>query len=223
MTSFQRVIKYLAIVFAIFLSVNIISGIVFGAFSIIGACTVFNYGERIMDNEVVISKEDEKVSNLTIKLGYTSLEIKKSDKFKVETNNSKIIYKNNNGNVEIKEDYFTWRFIDRNEKAKLTVYIPEDTEIIEEIKIEAGAGVVNISNVQINNFYFRQGAGKTLIKNVKVLKSADIEGGAGKLEVEDSTINNLDLDLGVGEFTLDGSLKGNNKIEAGIGLSLIHI
>ena len=103
MTTTQKVIKYIAIAFAIFLIVTIISGILTGSYKLLNVLGLIHTDNGIVtENLNVISNETKELSSLNIDLSFTNLNIKSGDTFKVETNNSRITFEENNGSVKIK-------------------------------------------------------------------------------------------------------------------------
>ena len=216
MTSIQKVIKYFAIAFAILLIINIIFCILWLIGSLKGVLGLTSNDNNIMENMEVIGSEKTAVNKLKIELGSTSLEIKRGEEFKVETNNSNVKYKNNNGIIKIEEVNNFWNYNVDNNDSNVIIYVPENMNALQEVYIESTGGLININNLQINKFDLEQGAGKVLIENLIVIEKADIEGGTGKMDILSSSFNNLDLNLGVGEFNLNAILTGNNEIESGV-------
>lgn len=218
MTSAQKIIKYVAMAFAIFLIVNIFSAILIGLYTLGNAFGLVNSNENtIMEDLKAISSEVYEISTLKIDLGYTNLHIKTGEDFRVETNNSKISFSENNGSVVIKEEKHNWLANGNNQESSLIIYIPEDMLALDEIKLEAGAGEVTIDTLKTQGLYFNLGAGKVEIESLTVTQDAKINGGAGKIEIKSGKINNLDLDMGVGETILQAEITGKSDIDAGIG------
>ena len=225
MTTIQRIIKYCAIAFAIFIIVSIASSILFGlnTFSeILG----FARTERKTETSNIINTEvgkDEKVekefdntqiAKLNIDIEYATLTIQLGDKFKVAGNTSNIEAKQTEDKLVIREknvNLFT-----QSSPRRIIVTVPRNV-ILDTIKIEAGAGEINIEKLECKNLVFDIGAGKTTIQDINVTQKAKIEGGAGKVEILSGEIANLDLDMGVGAFKLVSSLLGDSKIDAGVG------
>lgn len=222
MSTAQKLIKYLAIAFALFLSISIISGILFAIYSL-GNVLGLTDDDFITENLEVISGEVTNVSSLDIDLGFTSMQIKEGEKFKVETNNSKIYLKENNGNIEIKEKNVNWLSNMNNNKSSLIIYIPENTKTLENVKIESGAGTVYIDGINSKTLDLELGAGKLEVKNIKISEAMNLDGGAGKIELTSSEIRNLDAELGAGEFIFDGILTGNNEMDSGVGAVKINL
>ena len=225
MTTIQRIIKYCAIAFAIFIIVSIVSSILFGlnAFSeILG----FTRQERKTETSNIIHTEvgrDEKVekefdntqiAKLKIDIEYATLTIQQGDKFKVASNTSNIEAKQTEDQLVIREKNVN--LFRQSSPRRIIITVPRNT-ILDTIKIETGAGEINIEKIECKNLDFDIGAGKTTIQDIKVTQKAKIEGGAGKVEILSGEIANLDLDMGVGAFKLVSSLLGDSKIDAGVG------
>lgn len=180
MTTAQKVIKYIALGFAIFLIITIISAILTGIFGLLSAFGLIHSEKDIVTDEVkVISSEVAEVSTLKLELAFTNLEIKTGESFRVETNNSKISFTDNNGSIKIKEENHNW-LINRNYISNLVIYIPENMIAFDEVKIETGAGKINIQGLNTQGLYLELGAGDVYIENLVVTKEAKIDGGARK-------------------------------------------
>ena len=217
MTTAQKVIKYLATAFAVFLIVTIISAILSGGYALLSALGLIHTNKDIVtENLKVISSEEKKVTTLKIGLAYTNLDIKTGDDFKVETNNSKITFEENNGSVKIKEKNRNW-LNNNNISSNLIIYIPEDMIAIDETKIQTGAGKINIEKLNTQSLYLELGAGDVYIENIIATGETKIDGGVGKAELKSCEINNLKANLGMGEFTFSGKLTGKSKIDSGVG------
>ena len=93
MTSAQKVIKYLAIAFAIFLIVSIISTVTAALFALSGILGLKQDIEENMNSEMAAtSLENSDITTLDIEVAFTNLTIKTGDSLKIETNNSNIEY-----------------------------------------------------------------------------------------------------------------------------------
>lgn len=230
MSDGQKIIKYLAIAFAIFLSVNIIGGIISVIFF---GLSIFDINFKIQNNkntsiitneEMVISQKYDNIENLKIEIGYSKLEIKQGTELKVEANtkNERIDAKRTGNTLSIKEDS-AWNIFNDNIDSRIIITVPENY-YFEKVKIEAGSGEINISNIQTKEFDLEVGAGNVTISNILVENKTDIDGGAGKVVIKDSILNTLDLDVGVGEFQiLNTKLLENSDIDAGIGKLEINL
>lgn len=217
MTLAQKIIKYLATAFAIFLIVTIISAMLSGGYAVLSAFGLIHTDKNIVTEELnVISNDEKEISTLKVELGYTDLEIKTGDNFEVWTNNPKISFTNNSGSVKIEEKHSNW-FNNNSVNSYLIIYIPKDMIALDEISIETDAGKINIEKITTQGLFLQSGAGDVYVDNVVVTKEAQLEGGIGKTELRNCEINNLEANLGIGEFIFNGKLVGNNELNSGIG------
>ena len=224
MTTAQKIIKYFAIAFAIFLIVTIISAILSGIYGLLCAFgVIYSNNDIITEDLKVISSEVKEVSTLKLKLAFTNLEIKTGNSFKIETNNSKISFTENNGSVKIKEEKHNWLMNNKDYTSNLIIYIPEDMISLDETKIETGAGKINIERLNTQSLYLELGAGDVYIKNLTVTKEAKIDGGVGRTELNSCEINNLKANLGMGEFVFSGKLTGKSEVDSGVGAININL
>lgn len=220
MTLAQKIIKYLALAFAIFLIVTIISGILGGLYALSGVLGLKKENETIKGEMSMIDFENSDVATLDIDVAFTNLIIKRGDLLLAETNNKNINCKQNNQNLQIKEKAHSW--FSENNKGDLVVYIPENLEF-EKVKINAGAGKIQIENINTENLYLELGAGETKIEKLNVTNDCKIESGAGKVSILSGNIKNLNLDMGVGEFNVTSAITGDSKVNAGIGSLELNI
>ncbi len=217
MTTAQKIIKYFAVAFAVFLIITIISSILTGGYALLKALGLIHENKNIISEDLkVISSEVTEISTLKIDLVYTNLNIKTGENFKVETNNSKITFKNDNGNIKIKEEDQSW-FSSNSNESNLIIYIPENMLTIDETKIETGAGKINIGSLNTQSLYLELGAGDVYIENVIANQETKIDGGVGKTELKSCEINNLKANLGMGEFVFSGKLTNKTEINSGVG------
>lgn len=222
MTTAQKVIKYIAAVFAVYLIITIISAILNGGYALLNTFGLIHKKENMATEDLkVISSEIKEVSTLQIDLAFTNLYIKIGNDFKVETNNSKITFANDNGNVKIKEENLNW--LNDNNESNLIIYIPEDMIAIDETEIETGAGKINIEKLNTQSLYLELGAGDVHIENVVATVETKVDGGVGKTELKSCEINNLKANLGMGEFVFSGKLTGKSEIDSGVGAIRIKL
>lgn len=214
MTSAQKIIKYLALCLATFLIFLIISSLLGVFYSVSKILDVQKDNEVTMDKMSTVNFKTDDISSLDINLLFTNLIIKQGNNLYVETNNEKVHFDEENNSLKIKEDSRSW--LSQNNKGDLILYLPENSQF-KTVKIQAGAGKIQIKNLATDFLSLELGAGETSIQRLDVAENCKIESGAGKVSLLDGRIKNLDLDLGVGKFELTSSLLGSNKINAGIG------
>ena len=217
MSGMQKIIKYLAISFAVFLIFNIISGIMYGV-SFIG--NLFDSDKSGVTDKLNDLEINDDTLLLDINVSSSNITIKTGDTFKAETNNKYISSKQDNNKLYITEDKHNWFHSSSNNE--LIIYIPIDF-IFDGVEIDAGAGKVNIENLSTKQLYLNLGAGKSDINNLNVLEKAKIDGGAGEMNINATSINNLDLNMGVGKLSLTSKLTGNNKIDSGVGKMNLYL
>ncbi|WMJ90037.1 DUF4097 family beta strand repeat-containing protein [Anaerocolumna sp. MB42-C2] len=219
MSEFQKVIKYCAIAFAAFLAFTIITGIVTAVFSITGVLS--NTSNR---NLIDINKSFENVKSLSVDHGIGNLNIESGSGNNVEVNASNVtddfvVEKSFSGELRVKSKFNFWNFIGGNngvnDKSKITIYIPEGFTF-DRVKLDAGAGNIDIDSVQTEKLDINAGAGN--IEGSKIIaEQVKLDGGVGEINFNEVKFTDSDIDSGVGNIKLQGVLYGKNKIECGVG------
>ena len=214
MSELQKVIKYLAMAFALFLALSIIGGIL-GAVGLIGG--LFSNDAVLEDVKTYSVAAD--IHNLDIEINAADLYIKEGDAFSVESNLKHL-------EVEEKGDLLTIQetkiFTGTYSGAVLTVYVPAGT-VFDSVNITTGASRLTIGNLTSGTLDFELGAGDVSIGSLVATKSADIDGGTGRITITDGALKNLDLDMGMGQLNLTSALTGNCQLDLGVGQSNITL
>lgn len=212
----QKVIKYLAIAFAIALIVGIITTIVRVVSSI---PLTLKIGKNNNDSNNIIETssdfENENVAFLDIDIAYSNLTIRKGEYLKVESSNKDIQCKQDKQKIKIKERNNNW-FFNNTKKEELVVYVPENLQF-DRVNINTGAGKVNIEILNTKVLKMDLGAGETSMKNINITENAKIDTGAGKVNIKAAKINDLKCDLGIGATEISAKLLGNTRISTGVG------
>lgn len=225
MRPFQKVIKYGAMAFAIYLAVMIISIIIFGLTAIfgigVGIEKISNNIENSTNNSELLTYTEEYtgIESLDIDLSKSGLEIKTGESFKVEFVNvpKDLSTRLNDSSKELKiEDETLKLFENVNEDSKVIVYIPNDYEL-RSVKLD----LVGVSGAYIEGFKAEKlevdiGAGKYEINNVQAT-TAEIDSGAGETYINNSTFDNLEFNAGVGQVTINCKVNNKGEIESGVG------
>lgn len=217
MKEVEKVIKYLAISFALFLTFSIVSGIVYSVSCI---SSLFNDNKQNATEKLNELEINSNASLLDINISSSNIVIKVGDVLKAETNNKYINCKQDKNKLYITEKKHNW--FKNNEDNELIIYVP-DNFIFDGVAIETGAGKVNVETLSTKKLYLDLGAGKVEINNLIVSEEAKINGGAGEIAIDYSNISNLDLDMGVGKLSLTSKLIGNSKIDSGIGKMVLFL
>ena len=122
MTTGKKIIKYLSMAFAIFLTFTIISGVTNGIYSLI---SVFSDTSGNGDVRVLWNNDNTNIDDIDIDLIYNNLNIKVGDKFSVETNSKNVKYTIQDSTLIVKENKKIW-YSSNNKKDELTIYIPSN-------------------------------------------------------------------------------------------------
>ncbi|MCX8074737.1 MAG: DUF4097 domain-containing protein [Clostridia bacterium] len=219
MTNVQKVIKYLAMAFAIFLTVTIITAIctaVISVFGVIGIINNVNEAKNVID----YSNSFTDVKSLDIEVSTCELNIMISNRFYVEASNvpEKFTCENVNGKLEIRENESKSLFgsaFSYTSNSKITVYIPSDFTF-ETAYIKTGVGRTNIEALASEKLNIENGVGELICQGLEANNSS-INAGVGKISIDNAILNDLDLDSGVGSLKISGILTGNTKLNCGIG------
>lgn len=237
MSTFQKVMKYLAMALATFLAVSIVVAIV-GVVSIF--FRIFNIGSNIsninnQENGEVISEEGElksydNIDIIDIDHGAGALIIKSGETDKVtvyieDNDNNKYNVRTSGGTLRIEngrnfDNIFgiSWN---ENISSRLIITLPKDIEL-EKIDIDAGAGEIILQDFTTKDLDIDAGAGQVKITNVEAYQ-VDIDGGAGELIFANVVFSDSDISAGVGVLDFTGKLLNENDISAGVGEIILNI
>lgn len=210
----QKIIKYLAIGFGIFLTINIIGWIVFGVCSLMGINQIGNIMGRNVEM-ITYSEEYQDIENIKLDIKYAELTIKSGETLKVEAEkvNEDWKIKQDGKTLKISNVGKSWGLY--NETPVLIIYVPE-TMKLEKTELDFGAGRADIQYLESRIVDLDFGAGKVTMSNIKA-ERADIECGAGEVIIENADLNNLKAEAGVGRLEYSGEIKGKSKIDCGVG------
>ena len=211
MNSVQKVIKYLALAFAIFLSVSIIGGIITG---LTGVSYILSGRNNEAVGEMQVYPIEGEISSLSVTLSGAKLKIKTADKFSVESNHNYISVNSENGQLCINETKKLFSVYPKG--VTVILNIPEGF-VFGEAVVETGASKVEIDALSADILKLSLGAGEAEIGSLTANSRAVIDGGAGKLNIDGGRLCNLKLDMGVGELTLKSRIEGQSRLDYGIG------
>lgn len=221
MTSLQKVIKYGAIAFAIYLCFVII-GMIVGTITAIFGITVGIEMFQNSDNDARITKWEQEYSNITnmdIDLSVCKLVIKKGDTLKVDASEVSEKFKcSAEGNkLKIEDKNLHRNFFNQTEdrQAEVTIYVPESMNF-DEVTIETGINETNIEYLKTNKVNLEMGVGRYQIDSLSA-KYAKIEAGAGEANMNDCDMEELKLDGGIGKLAFTGKITKTADIDCGVG------
>lgn len=164
MSTAQRIIKYFAISLAVFLIVNI----VLVCFSVIASFSIGFDSVKENQKTEITSLNDLNITTLDIDLKASNLIIQIGEEAKVETNNQYVEVSQKNSTLFLEEKKHSI-FSKAGKNKEVLITIPEEVHL-ENIEIDAGAGVVEIENLKSKKLSLDLGAGKVTIKIYKLLK-----------------------------------------------------
>lgn len=218
MSSGQQIIKVLAIIFAIFLIVNIFGWIIFGLSTFVGINMLGDNISREKYNTIEFSQVyQENVENIKVETAISKLTIKIGDELKVEGTKlpSKFSSKVRGNTLTVKEEGSKGLF-HQDVTSELIITVPSELTL-EKLEVDAGIGNNTIEDIVVENLELTCGVGVMKINNLTSLSKTKITGGAGRVVIEDSKLKTLDLEAGVGEMIVSADVTGNSKVECGVG------
>lgn len=210
MTSWQKAIKYIAMAFAIFLIVSIISGI-------IGAAGVFG---GLFENNTVLDdlqsySVSQEITGLKVDINAADFTVKSGDAFLVESNLENLTVEEKAGTLVIREK--SKSIVGQNYNgAVLTLSIPTGF-VFSNAEIVTGAGRLTVDSLSCEMLELELGAGEVKIDELNAYSASEINGGAGAISINGGTLNNLDFDMGVGKLNLTAAIIGDSELNFGVG------
>lgn len=216
MTTTQKIIKYLAIAFALFLVISIFS-IIFGlSREIISSINSDKKDSKLLEEYTTISNNVNNIESFKIDISNDNIEIKEGEKFEVKTNDPDVKFYHENSKVKIKTDKtFSWH-LSNSSRGTIIIYLPNEFNI-SELDLNLGAGKIDIDKIFVETLLMNLGAGTMTAKEINVYEKATINGGAGNINIYSGTINNLNLKLGAGNASIESDLTGSNTLTTGVG------
>ena len=216
MTTTQKIIKYLAIAFALFLVISIFS-IIFGlSREIISSINSDKKDSKLLEEYTTISNNVNNIESFKIDISNDDIEIKEGEKFEVKTNDPDVKFYHENSKVKIKTDKtFSWH-LSNSSRGTIIIYLPNEFNI-SELDLNLGAGKIDIDKIFVKTLLMDLGAGTMTAKEINVYEKATINGGAGNINIYSGTINNLNLKLGAGNASIESDLTGSNTLTTGVG------
>lgn len=227
MNNFQKVIKYIAIGFAVLLTVVIISGFVNAAIFVSNIITGNIFKNDIEEGYMNFSETYNNVTKMDIDIDAGVLIIKEGTTFEVEglnvsDNFSATVSKD--GTLKIKErktshlinNIFHWTtWVNNNRKTRVIIYLPKNF-VAKSVRIDTGASNIDIEALYSDKLYINAGAGNIKGTQMNVDKF-ELDGGTGNIEFTNVIFKDVDIDCGVGNLEIQGELYGNNQIDSGLG------
>lgn len=108
-----------------------------------------------------------------------------------------------------------WHTLNASNDNRVEIRVPKNS-YFEEITIDAGAGIVEISALKAGELELQGGAGQFLLSGME-LGEMYAKIGAGQMEASQMQVRNAEFSVGVGECLFDGAITGNLDAECGMG------
>lgn len=221
MTSLQKIIKYGAIAFAIYLSLLIIGIIISAISAVFGITMGLEMFEESTNQASMITKWEQEYSNINsmdIDVSICKLIIQKGDTLKVEVSDvsDQFICKVEGTELKIEDKKLNRNFFNMGDaKPEVIISIPEDKEF-REVMIETGVNETKIQYLKADTIKLEMGVGKYQIDKL-VAKYASIKAGAGEANIDQAKIEELKLDGGVGKLTVTSKITRRAEVDCGVG------
>ena len=208
MTSFQKAVKYFAIVLSFILITGMVAGVVKGV------SVLAKFADLTTSDGRVEDVSGEEIKKIRIKLLRTNLEIVQGDSLNAETDNEDITVKEVFGTLVVEEN--SKSIVDSLKKSELVLTIPKGYTF-KEIKITTGAGRFGAELLNAEKIDLNFGAGAVKIDKIVSSERTEMTGGAGKIEIRDGKTHNLNFDMGVGKLDYRAEITGKSEIDCGMG------
>ncbi len=221
MHSAQRVIKWLAVGFAVLIITGMVVALAGVGSALTGVLGIWDRNpadsEQEWSGSVVGDDSEAQLGSLVVDVKVANLKIESGDKFEVVADRDIIEFQRNGEQVSVVEREWGWfDNLQGKDNREVRIFVPEGTNLTK-LSIDAGAGSLDIRGLTAEEADLDLGAGRTEIVDLTVTERAKIDGGAGYLAIRESHLKNLDLDMGVGKVELETELLGHSEIDAGVG------
>ena len=228
MNLFERIVKYIAIAFAIMLSFGIITGILTGVLAAAGMFSEEQPFIRKEDTEEMdFVKEFSNVKNLKVDISFGRVEIVEGDTFRVTAekvpDDCVIKMENETLVVERESDNFVnFSFLRKNNyaDAKLVIEFPAGF-IADTVSLDTGSGVFSVEGLMAEKLQMDTGSGSFVAKGLTA-KETGLDTGSGAVTIEDSALGELSMESGSGLVHLTRVTAHDVELESGSGILTVE-
>lgn len=233
MNGLQKVIKYCAMAFAVFLSVVILGTII----SVVVGVTTGIAGVNFLldDDKERINLSEEYTLEEARELGITSILVDCSAEIVVQPGEELSIeavdvtedyeIRQNNGRFSIVQDRpeikIGFWFDDISEQEKVVVTIPAELSM-EKIEVKSGSGEVTVKDlmtekrIMIENLSIDSGSGRVILENVDSDRLY-VDSGSGMVTLAGARLSETEINSGSGGVAIDASALGKLLLNTGSG------
>lgn len=225
MNLLQRIIKYCAMGFAIFLSVVIFVLIMTAGASMVYGVTAFGEEKERMSIEEQYTIEEAQT------LGLKQLLVDCSAEITVETGEEFYIHAENvpeeyqvsceDGKLVVRDTRkmtFSWVFQivkNQSKRERVTVVVPKGY-LLTKTTIKSGSGAVQVTDLATEALLVESGSGTVNLTRV-IAETTGVESGSGRVKMEDCMLGEFSLDSGSGAVEGTGITVENVRLDSGSG------
>jgi len=227
MNGIQKVIKYCAMAFAIFLTVVIFGAIVSAVLGVTTGIVGVNFLMGEEKERIDLSQEYtiEEVNRLGIQSVLVDcnaeITVKPGEKLAIVAENVTDEYeiRQANGKFSIVQKtpqikIGLW-FGNTSEGERVTVSVPQKL-LMEQIKVNSGSGKVVLESFQTDDLMVDSGSGRVTINDVRT-KRMNIDSGSGKVSLLRTNAEETGLVIGSGGIAVDDATLGKLRLDSGSG------
>ncbi len=226
MNGVQKVIKYCAMAFAVFLSVIILGSII----AVVGGVATGLSGTNVFDEKERINLAETYTPEEVTSLGITSvlvdcnaeITVEQGEVLSIEATNVTDEYEIRcaGGKFSIVQETpninFNWIwFDDITVKETVVVTIPADF-CPEQVKINSGSGRVALEQIETDELIIDSGSGRVMVDMVQAQKLY-VDSGSGSVSLANANALNTELYTGSGSVSVEASDLGKLNLNSGSG------
>ena len=229
MNGIQKVIKYCAMAFAIFLTVVIFGSIVSVVLGVTTGIAGVNFlmgedKERIDLAQEYTLEEAHSLGIQSVLVDCNAeITVKQGEKLAIEASNVTDEYEIRcaNGKFSIVQDapgiQVKWLFVfnDATERETVVVTIPEAFQP-EQVKVNSGSGKVVLEAFQTDTLMIDSGSGNVAVSDVET-KRIDIDSGSGRVTLRNTNAEETGLITGSGGISVEDAVLGILRLDSGSG------
>lgn len=230
MNGIQKVIKYCAMAFALFLAVTIFGAIIAGVTGLaVGVAGVTQLTDNVERTDMVQQYTEAEISDLGIHTIFVDcnadITVRRGEVLSIEATDVTKDYEINctNGKFSIVQDRtgisfdWNWVFDMVNSTAQETVVVtvPESFDA-RQIVVNSGSGKVSIEELQTNELKIDSGSGAVVAKGLET-EQFFVDSGSGRVTVTDVTAGETRMVTGSGSVTIENGFLGRLNINSGSG------
>lgn len=205
MTTFQKSVKYIALVFATCLAIFIITGVL---------DTVIRIVDGINDKDLstTASYTYENISSLDIDMGVGNIIFRSEGTDFIVNANDVWGFEISESDGSLKIRSGSKNFLSGDSDSTLEIIVPKDC-ILEDLNIEVGVGECKIDGINTTHADLDSGVGE-IICNGFSAKSCRVNAGVGDVEInfaESSDEYSILLDRGIGSAKINGETYSESR------------